>query len=215
MWDMQKQHSQMICGISAHVKDRGVASVALRSLAHAAECLTSRREQEEVLQIFTKINKETGWRIAFVFKELKERWGWKADDPAGSQVHITSNSDPKVRSVGHQPGYSTSSTTTGSPSSSTFPGGSGYPQTQQANPYPPSKKAPSPLQGQTHAAKQGHHRLPSGIVNPMLTAADFTMPQHPYQTVYVPPNHPGQLHAQMPAWAGAGMPMAGHIHGPH
>jgi hypothetical protein len=55
---------------------RGVASVALRSLAIAAECLIDRREQEEVIQIFEKISKETGWRIGFIHKELKEKWGW-------------------------------------------------------------------------------------------------------------------------------------------
>lgn len=76
MRDMQQRHSQLICGITAHVKDRGVASVALRSLAIAAECLTSRREQEEVLQIFDKIRQETGWRVGFVNTELKEKWGW-------------------------------------------------------------------------------------------------------------------------------------------
>lgn len=56
-----------------------MASVALRSLAIAAECLISRREQEEVLQIFEKIRKETGWRVGFLNKELKEKWGWNDD----------------------------------------------------------------------------------------------------------------------------------------
>ncbi|KAF2152573.1 hypothetical protein K461DRAFT_286443 [Myriangium duriaei CBS 260.36] len=201
MWEMQKQHSQMVCGISAHVKDRGVASVALRSLAHAAECLTSRREQEEVLQIFTKINKETGWRIAFVFKELKERWGWKADDPSGPQVHITSNSDPKVRTVGHQPGYSTSSAASASPSSASFSANYGQ---QQTSPFATTK---SPAQG-----GQSRGRPPSGIMNPMYATADFSMPQHPYHTVYVPPNHPGQMQAAFPAWGGVAMGVPGHPH---
>ena len=60
MHTMQQEHAHLICGITAHVKDRGVASVALRSLAIAAECLVIRREQEEVLDIFEKIRKETG-----------------------------------------------------------------------------------------------------------------------------------------------------------
>jgi hypothetical protein len=76
MHDMQIAHSRQICGIVAHVKDRGVASVALRSLAIAAECLVVRREQEEVLSIFEKIKKETGWRVGFINTELKEKWGW-------------------------------------------------------------------------------------------------------------------------------------------
>jgi hypothetical protein len=92
MMSLQRRHSRYICGISAHVKDRfvymsflsccmfanqkisGVASVALRSLAIAAECLTDRREQDEVLQIFDKIQQETGWRVAFVNNELKAKW---------------------------------------------------------------------------------------------------------------------------------------------
>lgn len=81
MHETVMSHSHQICGIAAHVKDRGVASVALRSLAIAAECLTVRREQEEILVIFQKITKETGWRVGFVYKELKIKWGWEAPDP--------------------------------------------------------------------------------------------------------------------------------------
>ena len=59
----------------------GVASVALRSLAIAAECLTIRKEQEEVLQTFQKIKQETGWRVDFLHKELKGKWGWENPVP--------------------------------------------------------------------------------------------------------------------------------------
>ncbi|PSK59432.1 Transcriptional activator protein UGA3 [Elsinoe australis] len=200
MWNMQKQHSQMICGIAAHVKDRGVASVALRSLAHAAECLTDRREQEEVLQIFTKINKETGWRIAFVFKELKERWGWKDDQMPN--VHITSNADPKVRSIGITP--SAASYNNSSPQN--YPQTSMQPQSQNQTygstssqgfgstsaPPPPGSSSGS----SSGATPAQHRRPPSGIVNPMFATADFSMPQHPYQNVYVAPNHAGQHQTQ-------------------
>ncbi|KAL9038203.1 MAG: hypothetical protein Q9214_005380 [Letrouitia sp. 1 TL-2023] len=80
MHELQQTHAHDLCGIVAHVKDRGVASVALRSLAIAAECLVIRREQEEVLEIFEKIQKETGWRTNFLHKELKEKWGWNNED---------------------------------------------------------------------------------------------------------------------------------------
>lgn len=85
MYDMQNAHSRQICGIVAHCKDRGVASVALRSLAIAAECLTDRREQEEVLSMFEKIRKETGWKVGFLNKELRQKWKWGPEDtyPAG------------------------------------------------------------------------------------------------------------------------------------
>ena len=79
---------------------RGVASVALRSLAIAAECLIDRREQEEVLQIFEKISKETGWRIGFLHKELKQKWGW-VDEEALRQQQMGSSS--VLQSFQYQP----------------------------------------------------------------------------------------------------------------
>jgi hypothetical protein len=66
----------------------GVASIAIRSLAHAGEVITDRTQQEEVISIFEKINKETGWRIGFVYKELKEKWGW-AEEPSPEQLAQT------------------------------------------------------------------------------------------------------------------------------
>lgn len=68
---------------------RGVASVALRSLAIAAECLVIRREQEEVLQILDKIRKETGWRVGFLHTELKEKWGWNREEVYQPQLPTT------------------------------------------------------------------------------------------------------------------------------
>ncbi|KAI9668071.1 MAG: hypothetical protein M1821_000891 [Bathelium mastoideum] len=164
MSEMQKQHANLICGIVAHVKDRGVASVALRSLAIAAEVLTVRREQEEVLQIFEKITKETGWRISFVFKELKEKWGWdeaRPQPPPAAPQQMT-NAALMNGAASVQPfQYQTSNTM------------STQPMTLQ----------PPPSAGSSSAG-----RPPSGILNPVLATADFSMPKHPYQTVYVPPN---------------------------
>ena len=85
MQDMLQEHAQMICGISAHVKDRGVASVALRSLAIAAECQTDRRAQEEVIQIIDKIRQETGWRVGFINDELQKKWGWNEQQEVPQQ----------------------------------------------------------------------------------------------------------------------------------
>ncbi|KAF1992786.1 hypothetical protein P154DRAFT_152639 [Amniculicola lignicola CBS 123094] len=150
MSTMQHEHSQMICGISAHVKDRGVASVALRSLAIAAECLTTRREQEEVLSIFDKIRQETGWQVGFLNKELKEKWGWNNQDAALSAPQMPN----------------------------------GNMQYQQTVPHPQTM-APNPAVPVTSAAPR---RPPTGILNPMYATADFSLPQHPYQTHYVAPN---------------------------
>ena len=92
MRTMQLHHAHQICGIVAHVKDRGVASVALRSLAIAAECLVIHREQEEVLEIFEKIRTETGWKVGFLHKELKTKWGWQQEDQAQHQMAAQQNS---------------------------------------------------------------------------------------------------------------------------
>jgi hypothetical protein len=74
--ELKLYHARQICGIVAHVKDRGVASASIRCLAIAAEFLNVRREQEEVLEIFDKIKKETGWRVTFLHEDLKKSWGW-------------------------------------------------------------------------------------------------------------------------------------------
>ncbi|KAF7872744.1 uncharacterized protein EAF02_008815 [Botrytis sinoallii] len=151
MHDMQQDHSRSICGIVAHVKDRGVASVALRSLAIAAECLVVRREQEEVLTIFEKIRKETGWRVGFLHKELKTKWGWP-DETAQQQQMM-----PQANSL-----------------SQFFPSNTPTPSSN----LPPAPPRPS---------------IPSGILNPLLKTADFSLPNHPYQQHYQPPNTTNQF----------------------
>lgn len=71
---------------------RGVASVSLRCLAIAAECLTERRSQEEVLITLEKIIKETGWRAEQIRGELAEIWSWtppQSDRPLATTSSIT------------------------------------------------------------------------------------------------------------------------------
>lgn len=80
MASLLHDHAHQICGIVAHVKDRGVASVALRSLALAGETLVDRDEQEEVIRIFEKVRKETGWNVTNVMKELRDKWGWVSEE---------------------------------------------------------------------------------------------------------------------------------------
>lgn len=109
MRQMLEEHSQQICGICAHVKDRGVASVALRSLAIAAECLTERNAQEEVLQIIAKIRQETGWRVGFINDELQAKWGWnahgqQAPPPPQQQQAPTPQPTPQARPA-MRPGF--------------------------------------------------------------------------------------------------------------
>ncbi|KAF4627965.1 hypothetical protein G7Y89_g10185 [Cudoniella acicularis] len=147
MRTMQLHHAHQICGIVAHVKDRGVASVALRSLAIAAECLVIRREQEEVLEIFDKIKAETGWKVGFLHKELKTKWGWPSEDAPQQQMLAQATSLAQF-----------------------------FPTNTQA----PSVSLPP--------APQPPRAIPSGIPNPLLKTADFSLPNHPYQQYYQPPN---------------------------
>ncbi|KAK4617755.1 Transcription factor [Fulvia fulva] len=193
MADMQHRHSQMICGIVAHVKDRGVASVAIRSLAHAAEVLTSRVEQEEVLQIFDKINKETGWRIGFVYKELKEKWGWN-EGPSPQEIQQTHTAakqaqDAQQRQMEEQAQRSASMQLA---QGFDFNNRQSIVSMQAQQTTPTQHLQPTPPQPQQKAqSKQKPQRPPAGIPNPLYVKADFNLPQHPYQNFYVPPNNVG------------------------
>jgi hypothetical protein len=163
---MLEQNSKFICGISAHVKDRGVASVALRSLAIAAEPLTDRREQEEVLQIFDKIRQETGWRVGFVNTELKQKWGWETSQNQDQQQQQPPPPPPPPPQQQQINGHMQD-------------GNVMYQQQPQIvvqQQMPQVSLAPAPVQ-----------RRSTGFSNPLLVA-DFSMPQHPYQTHYVPAN---------------------------
>jgi len=171
MWTMLEQNSKYICGISAHVKDRGVASVALRSLAIAAECLTDRREQEEVLQIFDKIRQETGWRVGFVNTELKQRWGW--DTPQQEQQKQQQQQQANGQAHEAQMAYQQ--------------------QQIQAQIAVQQQTPPMPLPPPIMQP-----RRPPAFGNPLLVA-DFNMPQHPYQTHYVPANIVQQQQQQPPS----------------
>jgi hypothetical protein len=180
MREMQIRHSQLICGITAHVKDRGVASVALRSLAIAAECLTNRREQEEVLQIFTKIRQETGWNVGFVNKELKEKWGWNNASPHAQAMQMPHSHSPQSIPVS-------------APLQQQVP----LRAYQSAGPSNgPAFMASSSTMAPTSTPPRAP--VPAGILNPLLATADFGMPQHPYQNYYVAPNPMGQGGAHFP-----------------
>ncbi|KAF2009929.1 hypothetical protein BU24DRAFT_67612 [Aaosphaeria arxii CBS 175.79] len=174
MRNMLENNSLLICGIVAHVKDRGVASVALRSLAIAAECLTSRRQQEEVLQIFTKIRQETGWRVGFLNDELKQKWGWneQQDDQnvaAAAAAAAQLQQHQQNEQLSHQ---------------QQIPA----PQVTVPPPAPPGHAPPL---------------FPPGLMNPLLATADFNHSNHPYPAHYVPPNpayQPAVQHVQAPSY---------------
>lgn len=141
---------------------RGVASVALRSLAIAAECLTNRREQEEVLQIFQKIKRETGWRVDFLQKELKQTWGW---EETMATAPPTTLADSTLLAA-----------TTATPEFSTF-------QTSHL----PAPYSNSQTQSQQSQYSQTR-RLPQ-VVNPLMAVGDLAN-GHSFHPQFVP--IPGQ-----------------------
>lgn len=159
MVKMQLTHSHIICGIVAHVKDRGVASVAIRSMAIAAEVLIEHHEQEEVLRIFEKIKKETGWKVGFLHNELKEKWGWNREE-AVQQALLHQQQSGSIAQY--------------------------FPDTTSATALPQAPPMPAP-----------QSKIPGGILNPLLAKADFSLPNHPYQQYYQPPNQqvPPMSHA--------------------
>lgn len=185
----------------------GVASVALRSLHHAAECLTVRREQEEALSIFIRIHKETGWRIGFIPKDLMEKWGW--DPNEAISPNLPTQDDPSnhylnkqfVNGLGGRSQYSAQmfdqyaenkriQDEQRKQSIVQQPG-------QHATHTPPTGSGAQQQQGDTPT--QPRKMPPPGIVNPMFGDADFSAPKHPYQDYYVAPNQhmQQQQHGQM------------------
>jgi hypothetical protein len=201
MADMQTRHSQMICGIAAHVKDRGVASVAIRSLAHAAEVLTDRAEQEEVMRVFEKINKETGWRIGFVYKDLKEKWGW-GEEPSAHQFAQTHTAARQAKEAqeAQQRQLQEQAQAAQEYQSRFSQQQQGYqslnlpmpqhPAPQSLGPtLTPTTSIPNQTPSKAGAGGGGGKSMPQGIPNPMYAKADFNLPQHPYQNFYVAPNH--------------------------
>ncbi|KAK2041925.1 hypothetical protein LZ31DRAFT_471442 [Colletotrichum somersetense] len=160
---LQLHHAHQVCGIVAHTKDRGIASVAIRSLAIASAVLTDPREQEEVLEILDKIHAESGWRLGKIHSELKKAWGWPS--PAPSHANLPGINDHRG-SVGYG-----------------RPGPPGNPPAMAASSSgPPGSSAASsaPMKA---------------LVNP-LSFADFSLPNHPYQNWYEPPNRSNAHNSQ-------------------
>jgi len=139
--------------------------VAIRSLAIAAECLTERREQEEVLGILARIKKETGWRVDFLFPELKAKWGWPAE-PAPQPTQAPPTSLLTATLLKHQP--------------ATVVPPTGFASTPPIQQIPPDLNT-SP----SRPAAPPPRRYP--MTNPLqaATALDFSTQAHPYYPHYV------------------------------
>jgi hypothetical protein len=88
-------HSQRICSIVAHCKDRTVAAATIPCLALAGGFLVDRQQQEEVLRILDSITKETGWPTDRFSNDLRTKWNWRdAHDEEDSGNASLSNQSP-------------------------------------------------------------------------------------------------------------------------
>ncbi|KAK9793585.1 hypothetical protein SCARD494_06169 [Seiridium cardinale] len=163
---VQQHHAHQVCGIVAHTKDRGVASVSIRSLAIVAEVLTNLEEQQEVISILENIESETGWRLAALLKNLKRVWGWEKMAVTGLAAQFLTQG-PHTQAIKLQPQQQQllqqSPTQTNTP-----PNGQMMPGMERAQ---QTLAAPRPIRN----------------VNP-LSFADFSLPNHPYQNWYEPPS---------------------------
>ncbi|KAK6220143.1 C6 zinc finger domain-containing protein [Colletotrichum tabaci] len=171
---LQLHHAHQVCGIVAHTKDRGVASVAIRSLAIASAVLTDPREQDEVLEILDRIHAESGWRLGKIHTELKKTWGWPS--PAPSHANTPGGGASAGDSHHHHHHHRGS---VGSYTSRSGPPGN------------PPAMATSSAQGSGAASSTPMKAL----VNP-LSFADFSLPNHPYQNWYEPPNRSSSYGSQ-------------------
>lgn len=169
---LQLHHAHQVCGIVAHTKDRGIASVAIRSVAIAGCVLQDTDEQEEVLQLLTTINNETGWRLGKVHQELRSAW---AKNKASKDViQLAAPQHNQQRQMQTQMPNLQAPADTGPSSPAAGPLMASMPQLPVST---APALAPAPVVA-----------VPRPVVNPLLSQADFTLPNHPYQQWYRQPN---------------------------
>ncbi|KAI1748435.1 hypothetical protein F4782DRAFT_542834 [Xylaria castorea] len=179
----QQHHAHQVCGIVAHNKDRGVASVSIRSLALVSEVLTDRAEQQEVVTILERIDRETGWKLADVIAGLKRRWGWERMEQPSLTAQLLGSSLPPGNVVmgKHKQPPATAAAAT--------------PQQQQMMTLAPVMQVPA-----TAAPQQMQPVVTTSASRPMrvnpLSFADFSLPNHPYQNWYEPPSRSNSYHSQ-------------------
>lgn len=182
----QQHHAHQVCGIVAHNKDRGVASVSIRSLVIVSEVLTNYAEQQEVVSILERIDRETGWKLAGAIMGLKKNWGWeKMTQPSlSAQLLVPPTPGPGMGNKNHpmMPGGG------GQASANNVAVAAAAQQQQHQMMLTPVTQIPAtvaPQQMQPVVTTSASARPMR--VNP-LSFADFSLPNHPYQNWYEPPS---------------------------
>jgi hypothetical protein len=143
--------------------------------------------------VFEKINKETGWKIGFIYDDLKKKWGWdeSASPEHFAQTHTAAiqakkaRQEEQERQLREQAQAVQQSMTLQQSYNPGAHSNYGTPQQNlQAGMQPQSAQhTPQPQNQQQQATAAMMKRLPPGIPNPLYAKADFSLPQHPYQDV--------------------------------
>jgi hypothetical protein len=179
----QQHHAHQVCGIVAHNKDRGVASVSIRSLVIVSEVLTDYAEQQEVVSILERVDRETGWKLTGVLAGLKKSWSWeKMDQPSLKAQLLSSALLLGNNGMAKQP---VDCRVTGQPLSVTTTA----PQQMMLVPVTQVPATAAPQQMQPVVTSRPLR------VNP-LNFADFSLPNHPYQNWYEPPSRSNSYNSQ-------------------
>ncbi|KAJ9143098.1 C6 zinc finger domain-containing protein [Pleurostoma richardsiae] len=195
---MLLQHAHQVCGIVAHTTDRGVASVAIRSMAIAGATLSDPREQEEVIRILERISRETGWRLGKVLTDLRKAWAAAAAPaPAASSA-----SGPAGGGLISGPAMAIQGAAFGVPQQQPHHPPHHHHQQQQQQQqqqqeqqqqYQQRQQQQTRNTGPTLAKANTSMEAPKPWrppIHPLLVSADFSLPNHPYVGWYEPPNRP-------------------------
>lgn len=78
---------------------RSVASLSIRFLAFAAQYLTSKEAQGELLQLLDCLSNRAGWRSESMKQELQQAWGWTSHQQIPTSVDTTSLLDHEHHSM--------------------------------------------------------------------------------------------------------------------
>ncbi|KAI0173271.1 hypothetical protein GGR52DRAFT_379662 [Hypoxylon sp. FL1284] len=194
---VQQHHAHQVCGIVAHIEDRGVFSVSIRSLAIVAEILTDAAEQREVLAILEKIDRETGWKLTGVIQNLKKIWGWEKMAQTGLATQLLPWSAGDKAPAGglakqHQLQQQHHHQQQQHQQQQHQQQQRGSLNGRQATTPPHNQMMPPVSQ---LGAQQQRAAPPPAHVNP-LSFADFSLPNHPYQNWYEPPSRSKTYNSQ-------------------
>ncbi|KAI1818400.1 hypothetical protein GGS20DRAFT_287551 [Poronia punctata] len=170
----QQHHAHQVCGIAAHNRDRGVASVSIRALALVSEVLTDYAEQREVVAILERTDRETGWKLAGVVADLRKRWRWDGGEK--------NNSDPQT----HQLIFSPNNNEGGYKQQHLLTASSSAPS-QQMMLVPTIQVPQQQMQPIVESSASTSASASRPIRNP-FSFADFSHPNHPYRNWYEPPS---------------------------